>query len=223
MAQLNVILLGPPGAGKGTQAERIRDEFGLPHVSTGDMLREAVAKGTSLGLEAKGYMDAGDLVPDEVVIGIVVERLDEPDCKNGFLLDGFPRSLVQAQELDKALAASGRKIELALAMSVDDEELVQRLTGRRLCRECARPYHTVFKQPAAEDICDECGGELYQRSDDTEETVRNRLRVYRSETEPLIEYYQARGVLARIDGVGHPDEIYKRIADRLIETRDREE
>jgi adenylate kinase len=222
MAPLNVILLGPPGAGKGTQAERIRADFGLAHISTGDMLREALAKGTELGLKAKSYMDAGDLVPDEVVIGIVVERLDESDCEKGFLLDGFPRSLVQAEELDKALAAGGKKIELALAIIVAEDELVRRLTGRRLCRDCAKPYHMDFKPPAQEGLCDECGGELYQRSDDTEETVRNRLEVYRSQTEPLIDYYRGQGVLAEIDGVGRPDEIYGKIEAELVKVRDRD-
>ena len=220
MAQLNVILLGAPGAGKGTQAERIRDDFSLAHISTGDMLREALAKGTELGVKAKKYMDAGELVPDDVVIGIVVDRLAEPDCEKGFLLDGFPRSQAQARELDKALEANGKKIQLALALVVSEEELMKRLTGRRLCRECARPYHMAFRPPATPDICDECGGQLYQRSDDTEETVRNRLEVYRRQTEPLIDHYRAQGVLAEIDGMGQPDKIYERIRQKLVEVRD---
>jgi len=222
MAPLNVILLGPPGAGKGTQAERIRDDYSLAHISTGDMLREAVANGTEMGLKAKSFMDAGNLVPDEVVIGIVVDRLTAPDCEKGFLLDGFPRSLVQAEELDKALAASGKQITLALAIIVDEDELVSRLTGRRLCRDCARPYHVKFKPPAAEGVCDTCGGEIYQRSDDTEATVRNRLDVYTQQTEPLIGYYRTQGVLAEIDGVGHPDEIYGNIQNELNRVRDRD-
>lgn len=222
MAPLNVILLGPPGAGKGTQAQRIRDDYSLAHISTGDMLREAVANGTELGLKAKSFMDAGNLVPDEVVIGIVVERLAAPDCEKGFLLDGFPRSQVQAEELGKALAAGGKQITLALAIIVDEDELVSRLTGRRLCRDCARPYHVTFKPPAAEGVCDACGGEIYQRSDDTEDTVRNRLDVYRQQTEPLIGYYRSLGVMAEIDGVGHPDEIYGRIEKELTRVRDRE-
>ena len=220
MAALNVILLGPPGAGKGTQAERIRRDFGLAHISTGDMLRDAVAKGTELGARAKGFMDAGDLVPDGVVIGIVAERLQEPDADKGFLLDGFPRSLVQAEELDRALAAAGKKIELALAITVPEDELVGRLTGRRLCRDCQKPYHTIFSPPKQEGVCDDCGGEIYQRSDDSEETVRNRLAVYQSQTEPLIGYYRNSGVLAEIDGVGHPDEVYGRIREGLERTRD---
>lgn len=222
MAPLNVILLGPPGAGKGTQAQRIRDDYSLAHISTGDMLREAVANGTELGLKAKSFMDAGNLVPDEVVIGIVVERLAAPDCEKGFLLDGFPRSQVQAEELGKALATGGKQITLALAIIVDEDELVSRLTGRRLCRDCARPYHVTFKPPAAEGVCDTCGGEIYQRSDDTEDTVRNRLDVYRQQTEPLIGYYRSQGVLTEIDGVGHPDEIYGRIEKELTRVRDRE-
>ena len=215
MAGLNVILLGPPGAGKGTQAERIRRDYGLAHISTGDMLRDAVAKGTELGAKAKGFMDAGDLVPDEVVIGIVVERLQEQDTDSGFLLDGFPRSLVQAGELDKALAAAGKQVTLALAITVPEDELVGRLTGRRLCRDCQKPYHTIFSPPRQEGVCDECGGGIYQRSDDSEETVRNRLAVYRAQTEPLIGYYRDGGVLAEIDGVGHPDEVYGRIRESL--------
>lgn len=221
MAALNVILLGPPGAGKGTQAERIRRDFSLAHISTGDMLRDAVAGGTELGARAKGFMDAGDLVPDEVVIGIVVERLQEQDAEKGFLLDGFPRSLVQAEELDKALAAGGKKINLALAILVPEDELVGRLTGRRLCRDCQKPYHSIFARPQQEGVCDECGGEIYQRSDDSEETVRNRLAVYRSQTEPLIGYYSESGVLAEIDGLGHPDEVYGRIRESLKQTRER--
>lgn len=222
MVPLNVILLGPPGAGKGTQAERIRSDFGLVHISTGDMLREAVAKGTEMGVKAKSFMDAGDLVPDDVVIGIVVDRLTEPDCEKGFLLDGFPRSIVQAEELDKALAARGKQITLALAITVGEEELVERLTGRRLCRECARPYHVAFKPPETPDVCDECGGELYQRSDDTEETVRNRLDVYRRQTEPLVDYYRTQGVLAEIEGEGDPDEIYGKIEAELNRVQGRE-
>lgn len=221
MAPLKVILLGPPGAGKGTQAERIRRDFGLVHISTGDMLREAVAKGTEMGVKAKSFMDAGDLVPDEVVIGIVVDRLSEPDCEKGFLLDGFPRSLVQAEELDQALKEKGKSITLALAVIVGEDELVSRLTGRRLCRDCARPYHVAFKPPQTPDVCDECGGELYQRSDDSEETVRNRLEVYRNQTEPLIDYYRSQGVLAEIEGVGPPDEIYGKIEKELVEVQNR--
>lgn len=220
MAPLNVILLGPPGAGKGTQAERIKKDFGLAHISTGDMLREAVANGTEMGLKAKSFMDAGELVPDEVVIGIVVERMSDPDCEKGFLLDGFPRSEAQAQALDTALKASGKNITLALAVIVAEDELIKRLTGRRLCRGCARPYHVAFRPPATPEVCDECGGELYQRSDDTEETVRNRLDVYRRQTEPLIDYYRVQGVLAEIKGAGHPDEVYKKIEEKLNQVRE---
>ncbi len=211
MAGLNVILLGPPGAGKGTQAERIKKDYGLVHISTGDMLREAVAAGTELGVKAKGFMDAGELVPDEVVIGIVVDRLRQLDTESGFLLDGFPRSLSQAHELDEALDAAGKQITMALAIIVPESELIKRLTGRRLCRNCQKPYHVVFSPPRQEGVCDQCGGEIFQRSDDSEETVRNRLEVYRTQTEPLIDYYRSRGVLTEIDGVGHPDEIYQRI------------
>ncbi len=220
MAGLNVILLGAPGAGKGTQAERIRSEFDLVHVSTGDMLREAVTQGTELGARAKSFMDAGELVPDEVVTGIVAERLAQPDAAAGFLLDGFPRSIPQAEELDRQLAESGRQVTLAVAIAVPEAELLGRLTGRRLCRQCQKPYHTVFSPPKVENICDLCGGEVYQRSDDSEATVRNRLEVYRRQTEPLLGYYRNMGVLAEIDGVGHPDEIYERIRETLFRARE---
>ncbi len=215
MGARGVILLGPPGAGKGTQAERISKDYGLVHISTGDMLRDAVARGTSLGRQAKRFMDAGELAPDEVVAGIVAERLAESAPGQGFLLDGFPRSLSQAEALDEALADSGRSVDLALSIQVPEEELVRRLTGRRLCADCARPYHVEFGPPQVADRCDQCGGRLYQRSDDTEETVRNRLAVYRDQTEPLNGYYRSRGVLAGIDGTGRPDEVYARIRRSL--------
>lgn len=215
MAQFNLILLGPPGAGKGTQASRIAADYGLPHISTGDILRGAVKNQTPMGLEAKRYMDAGDLVPDEVVIGIVKDRLQEPDTAAGFLMDGFPRTIPQAEELDKALESLGRGVTKTLVILVDEEELVRRLSGRRVCRGCQTPFHVMFNQPRIEGVCDACGGELYQRDDDNEVTVRNRLATYTRQTEPLIEYYDRAGLVARIDGARTPDQVYEDVRAAL--------
>lgn len=215
MAQFNLILLGPPGAGKGTQASRIAADYGLPHISTGDILRGAVKNQTPMGLEAKRYMDAGDLVPDEVVIGIVKDRLQEPDTAAGFLMDGFPRTIPQAEELDKALESLGRGVTKTLVILVDEEDLVRRLSGRRVCRGCQAPFHVMFNQPREEGVCDACGGELYQRDDDNEVTVRNRLATYRRQTEPLIEYYDRAGLVARIDGARTPDQVYEDVRAAL--------
>jgi adenylate kinase len=215
MSQFNLVLLGPPGAGKGTQAGRIVAEYHIPHVSTGDILRGAVKNQTAMGLEAKKYMDAGDLVPDSVVIGIVKDRLQEPDTAKGFLMDGFPRTIPQAEALDTALGALGRAISKVVVILVDEEELVKRLSGRRVCRSCQAPFHLLWGPPEVEGVCDKCGGELYQRDDDSEETVRNRLEVYRRQTEPLIDYYDRAGLAARIDGAGTPDEVYEDIRTAL--------
>lgn len=215
MAQFDLILLGPPGAGKGTQAGRIVEDYSTPHISTGDMLRSAVKNQTEMGLEAKRYMDAGDLVPDSVVIGIVRERLQEADTAGGFLLDGFPRTIPQAEALDATLEGIGRGVSKALAILVDEEELVRRLTGRRICRECQTPFHVMFSPPAVEGVCDKCGGELYQRDDDSEATVRNRLTVYNAQTEPLIAYYDEQGVLARIDGEQSPEKVYEDLKEAI--------
>ncbi len=207
--QLNVVLLGAPGSGKGTQAERVGPAFGLPHISTGDMLRAALAAGTALGLEAKRYMEAGELVSDEVVVGIIRERLADDDARRGFLLDGFPRTLEQARALDAMLTDAGRALTDVVLIDVPEEELVQRLSGRRLCRGCGKGYHTVFDPPRQEGVCDVCGGELYQRADDNEETVRNRLQVYRRQTEPLVGYYGERGLLKTVSGGGRmPDDVF---------------
>ncbi|MDI6717122.1 MAG: adenylate kinase [Actinomycetota bacterium] len=211
---MNVILLGPPGAGKGTQAEGIVKEFGLVHISTGDMLRAAVKAGTEMGLKAQEYMTKGALVPDEVVIGIVRDRIAEPDCEKGFLLDGFPRTVNQAIELDKVLASMGKNIDAVVNIVVPDEELLNRLTGRRICKTCQRPYHIMFKPPKVEGIC-ECGGELYQRADDTVETVKNRLDVYHSQTAPLIDYYKEKGVLIDIDGTKTVEGVFEDISNSL--------
>jgi adenylate kinase len=211
MTQFNLVLLGPPGAGKGTQAGRIVAEYGIPHVSTGDILRGAVKNQTAMGLEAKRYMDAGDLVPDSVVIGIVKDRLQEPDTAKGFLMDGFPRTIPQAEALDSALDDLDRIITRVIVILVDEEDLVRRLTGRRICRSCQTPFHVMFNKPQVEGVCEKCGGELYQRDDDSEATVRNRLEVYRAQTEPLIDFYDRAGVVARIDGAQAPDEVYEDI------------
>jgi adenylate kinase len=211
VSQFNLILLGPPGAGKGTQAGRIVAEYGIPHISTGDILRSAVKHQTQMGLEAKKFMDAGELVPDSVVIGIVKDRLQEPDTAKGFLMDGFPRTIPQAEALDEALDDLGRWATKTLVILVDEEDLVRRLTGRRICRVCQTPFHVMFNPPQVEGVCDKCGGELYQRDDDSEATVRNRLEVYRKQTEPLIGYYDQAGVVARIDGAQSPDAVYEDI------------
>jgi len=215
MSQFNLILLGPPGAGKGTQAGRIVADYGIPHISTGDILRGAVKNQTAMGIEAKKFMDAGDLVPDSVVIGIVKDRLQEPDTAKGFLMDGFPRTIPQAEALDKVLESLGRDVTKTIVILVDEEDLVGRLSGRRICRSCQAPFHVIFNPPEVEKQCDKCGGELYQRVDDTEATVRNRLEVYRDQTEPLIEYYDRAGVVARIDGAQAPEAVYDDIRAAL--------
>jgi adenylate kinase len=207
--RLDVVLLGAPGSGKGTQAERIVAQFGLPHISTGDMLRAAVAAGSELGSNAQRYMQAGDLVPDEVVVGIIRERLAEPDAEQGFLLDGFPRTLEQAEALDGMLVAAGRRVTHVILLQVPEAELIERLSGRRMCRDCGKGYHLTFDPPETEGVCDVCGGELYQRADDNEETVRNRLLVYRRQTAPLIDYYAAQGIVHEVHGGGRmPDEVW---------------
>lgn len=198
---MKLILLGPPGAGKGTQAKMLVEHFAIPQIATGDILRGAVQAGTALGLQAKGFMDAGTLVPDEVVIGIVRERLQEADCQGGFILDGFPRTVAQADALQGTLADLGRALDRVLSLTVDAEALVQRLTGRRTCRACGRGYHITFEPPRASGICDSCGGELYQRDDDQEATIRRRLTVYAEQTAPLIAYYRSTGLLTELDGM----------------------
>ena len=208
---MNIILLGPPGAGKGTQAKMLVDEYKIPQISTGDILRAAVKEGTQLGKEAKKCMDKGELVPDSVVIGIVEERIQEPDCDNGYMLDGFPRTVPQAEALDGMLANLNSKIDHVVSIDVDKEELVKRLTGRRTCRECGAGFHVMFDPPKQEGVCDKCGGELYQRDDDNVETVSSRLEVYEAQTLPLIDYYQGQGKVRSIDGVGEIKDIYNRV------------
>jgi adenylate kinase len=212
MTQRNVILLGGPGAGKGTQATRIVADYQLPHISTGEMLREAVAKGTEMGREAQKYMESGQLVPDEVVIGVVRDRLAEPDAAEGFLLDGFPRTLTQAEELDAMLAEAGREITHVVLIDVPAEELVQRIAGRRSCSACGRIYNVTFDPPQVDEVCDRDGGKLTQRADDNEETVRNRIAVYEEQTAPLVDYYKDKGVLGSAFGGGKaPDEVYEQV------------
>lgn len=197
---MKIILMGPPGAGKGTQAEKLVELYQIPHISTGDMFRKAQKDGTELGLKAKSYMDQGQLVPDEVTVGIVKERLAEADCKDGFLLDGFPRTVQQADALDGILEELGMALDRVINIEVDKSFLVDRLTGRRVCRTCGATFHVTNKAPKVEGVCDKCGGELYQRNDDTVETVSNRLDVYAAQTAPLIDYYQSKGVMSSIDG-----------------------
>lgn len=197
---LNIILMGPPGAGKGTQATRIVDAFHIPHISTGDMFRAAVKEGTELGKQAKACMDAGKLVPDSVTIGIVRERLAKDDCKKGFILDGFPRTVEQADALTGILKDLGLTLTRVLNISVPAEDLIERAVGRRICKKCGATYHTKFNPPKKEGICDVCGSELFQRADDTAETMKNRLSVYEASTKPLIDYYKAAGVYTEVDG-----------------------
>jgi adenylate kinase len=217
---LNLILLGPPGAGKGTQAERLREDFGLPHISTGDMLRAEVGAGSDLGLAAKRYMDAGDLVPDEVIVGMISKRVREPDANDGFLLDGFPRNAEQADALAKALEGLGRHLTAALLIDVPDDELVRRLAGRRVCvKNPSHIYHVEFDPPKHEGVCDQDGSRLIQRDDDKEETIRHRLDVYHAQTEPLIAHYDTAGLLRRFDGTREPDEVHARIRATIATLR----
>ncbi len=212
---INLILLGPPGAGKGTQAQMISERYHIPQISTGDILRKAVRENTLLGMRAKEFMERGELVPDEVVIGIVEERLKEPDCERGFILDGFPRTRPQAEALQKILANIGKAINYVINIEVEDEELIRRLSGRRTCRDCGAMYHINFNPPKNDGICDRCGGNLYQREDDKEETIRTRLREYNRQTAPLIEYYQGKRTLHSIRGIGNKEQIFSQISNLL--------
>lgn len=210
---MRIVLLGGPGSGKGTQAKKLTDTLRVPQISTGDIFRAAVKEGTPMGLKAKGYMEQGELVPDDVVIGVVEERLTKPDLDKGYMLDGFPRTVGQAEALDKILAGQSKGIDHVVLVDVPDEELVKRLSGRRTCRnsECGRMYHVMFNRPKKEGICDACGSELYQRADDSEATIRERLEVYNSQTAPLIDYYDRKGLLRKVEGVGPIDEIFASI------------
>ncbi|MDP8255521.1 MAG: adenylate kinase [Candidatus Alcyoniella australis] len=208
---MRLILLGPPGAGKGTQAEFIVKKQGIPQISTGDLLRAAVREGTELGREAKSYMDAGKLVPDQVVIGLINERLDADDCKPGFILDGFPRTVAQAEALEQMLADKGIALDHVVSIEVPDQDLMTRLTGRWTCRGCGAMYHATFSPPKQQGVCDKCEGELYQRDDDQETTIRSRLNVYHEQTSPLIAFYGERSKLRPIEGAGGIEDIAGRI------------
>lgn len=210
---MRIVLLGPPGAGKGTQARRLSERYGLPVIGTGDIFRDHVARGTALGLAAKEYMDRGDYVPDDIAVNMVLERLDQPDTRGGFILDGFPRTVAQAQALEGALATGGRPLSAVLNFKINDEVAVKRLTGRLVCPNCGRVYNLNFKRPRVEGICDVCGHQLVARSDDDEPTIRRRLTVYRRETQPLVLYFWERGLLRDIDAEA-PEEV---VADRTIE------
>ncbi|GMB10022.1 adenylate kinase [Thermolongibacillus altinsuensis] len=212
---MNLVLMGLPGAGKGTQAEKIVEKYKIPHISTGDMFRAAIKEGTELGLQAKSYMDRGDLVPDEVTIGIVRERLSKEDCQKGFLLDGFPRTVAQAEALEQLLSDLNRSIDYVINIEVDKNILMERLTGRRICKECGATYHLVFNPPSQAGVCDKCGGELYQRADDNEETVANRLEVNLKQTQPLLEFYQEKGYLRNIDGQQEIEKVFADICELL--------
>ncbi|OKL35905.1 adenylate kinase [Domibacillus mangrovi] len=213
---MNLVLMGLPGAGKGTQAEKIVEKYGVPHISTGDMFRAAMKDETELGLKAKSFMDKGELVPDEVTIGIVNERLAQSDCAKGFLLDGFPRTVAQAEALEDILANLDRKIDYVINISVDKDILMGRLTGRRICKSCGATYHLEFNPPSEEDKCDRCGGELYQRADDNAETVQNRLDVNLKQTEPLLAFYREKGYLKNINGQQNINVVFENI-DQLLE------
>ena len=214
---LRPILLGPPGAGKGTQAVKIVEKYGIPHISTGDIFRENIKNGTELGKKAQEYMNRGELVPDDLVIEIATDRLLKDDCKNGFLLDGFPRTVYQAEKLDEFLAAHDGKIDTVLDIAVGKDELITRLTGRRVCKACGASFHVVNIPPKKEGICDYCGGELIQRADDNLETVTNRIDVYEAQTMPLVEYYENAGNIAHIDGTTGLDNVFADIVKALGE------
>jgi len=212
---VRLILLGPPGAGKGTQARMLSELAGVPQVASGDLLRAAVREKTALGVKVAGILERGDLVPDEMVVKLIEKRLDAPDARKGFILDGFPRSVPQAELLGAMLKGRGAAIDRVLAVMVPDEEIVKRISGRRTCRNCQAMYNVIFDPPRKPDACDKCGGELYQREDDAEATVRHRLEVYNATTRPLLDYYAGAGILARIEGVGRPEEVERRMIKAL--------
>jgi adenylate kinase len=219
VSELNLILLGPPGAGKGTQAERLVEDFDLPYYATGEILRAAVKEETPLGAQAKEFMDRGDLVPDEVICGVIVERIDSPDALDGFLLDGFPRTIGQAEALEAALAPLDRRLTAVLSIEVSDDEVVRRLSGRRVCERNGHPYHVDFDPPKNHGFCDQDGSPLVQRDDDREETIKHRLDVFHEQTAPLVDYYERQGLLRRFDGSRSPDEVHAHIRATLATLR----
>ena len=212
-----IVLLGPSGAGKGTQAEGIAAKYNIPHISTGEIFRANVKEGTPLGIKAREYMESGHLVPDELVCELVEDRIQEPDCANGYLLDGFPRTVPQARFFDEFLEKMGQELDKVIDIEVDEDVLIPRMVGRRVCRQCGRPYHMITMPPKVEGVCDVCGGEVYQRSDDTLETVQNRFRVYNEQTSPLTEYYKEKGKLAPVNGDAGISEVFGAICALLGE------
>ncbi|WP_251491218.1 adenylate kinase [Otoolea muris] len=212
---MKIIMLGAPGAGKGTQAKRIAEKYGIPHISTGDIFRANIKEGTELGLKAKEYMDQGLLVPDEVTIGMLLDRIHQADCKNGYVLDGFPRTIPQAESLNKALADMGEAIDFAIDVDVPDENIVNRMGGRRACLKCGATYHVEYAAPKADGVCDACGSGLVLRDDDKPETVQKRLTVYHDQTQPLIEYYKGQGVLHSVDGTQAMEAVFESITGIL--------
>jgi len=222
MSELNLVLLGPPGSGKGTQGERLQEDFRLPYYATGDILRAAVRDGTELGAEAKGYMDRGDLVPDDVIVGVIGERIVAKEAEDGFILDGFPRTEPQAEALGAKLDQLGREVSAAVLIEVDDEEVVRRLGGRRICRN-GHVFHVEFDPPQKADVCDVCGEPLEVRDDDEPDVIRNRLGQYHSKTKPLIDYYEGRGLLIRVDGAQDPEDVGDRIRAMLATLKMEEE
>lgn len=214
---MRIILLGPPGAGKGTQAANIVEKYAIPHISTGDIFRKNIKEGTELGKKAKEYMDQGLLVPDELTCGLVADRISQDDCKNGFMLDGFPRNIAQAEQLDKYLSEAGTKLDKIVNIEVDKSILVERAVGRRICKSCGATFHVKFNPTKVEGICDKCGAELHQRADDTEETVSRRIQVYLDETKPLVGYYAEQGIVADINGDQEINKVFADIVDALGE------
>ena len=208
---MNLIIMGPPGAGKGTQSRRLGEHLGIPVISTGEILRDEIKRKTSLGSQAKRHMDKGELIPDALMVGVIEERLRRPDCERGFILDGFPRTVAQADALHKTLGQIGGSLEHAVSLSVPNDELLKRLSGRRTCRDCGAMYHIIFDPPTNAGLCNKCNGELYQRDDDHEDIVRSRLDVYDQRTAPLLRYYQDRGVMVEVDGIGGRDDVLARI------------